>query len=309
MYKVTISALEFIKKFPDRDSARTFLELKRWNNNPSCPSCGCVDNQYKQFRGGVAGYFRCNHCNFTYTVRTGTIFERSNVPLDKWLLAIYLVVDARKGITSVQLSKEIGGTQKTAWFMLHRIREPCRSDNDSNGFLQGIIEADEIYIGGKEANKHESKKLKAGRGAVVKIAVLGMCERGGKVVAKVLNSTSKEAIHTELNASIADGAVLCTDEHRSYQGNKYVHRVVNHSAKQYVNGMAYTNGIESVWAVLKRGLYDVYHSFSAKHLQRYVDEFSYRLNEGNVRVHTMDRIDALLGKAIEKLITYAAVTA
>lgn len=306
MCKITISAYELMKRFPDEESARIYLEERRWKSNPVCPKCGCIENQYKQTREGKAGYYRCHHCKSVYTVRTGTLFERSHVPLDKWLFAIYLVVTARKGISSLQLSKEIGVTQKTAWFMLQRIREAC-SNNDHDDFLSGIIEADETYIGGKESNKHASKKLKAGRGAVGKIAVLGMRERGGYVKAKVLNDTTAKTIQSELNANISEGSTLCTDEHRSYKGNKYKHKVVNHSAKQFVDGMAHTNSIESVWALLKRGFYGIYHSFSKKHLQRYVNEFVFRLNQGNCKIHTMDRIESLLDGMFKKHVTYAGL--
>lgn len=142
-----------------------------------------------------------------------------------------------------------------------------------------------------------------------KVAVFGMCERGGRLVAKVIKSTTKATIQANLNASIEAGATLCTDEHAAYTGNKYNHKVVNHSAKQFVDGMAHINSIESVWALLKRGFYGVYHSFSEKHLQRYVGEFTYCLNEGNVRVHTLDRMDALLNKALGKRMTYSALIA
>jgi len=300
---VTVSIYQFLKKFPTEASARAYLEQQRWQGHPVCPRCGSMERIQKR---KVDGYYRCLSCKVDFTVRTGTIFERSHVPLDKWLYAMYLISTARKGISSLQLSKEIGVTQKTAWFMLQRIRQACGSGSGGyGGFLSGIIEADETYIGGKEMNKHESKKLKAGRGAVGKIAVLGMRERNGQVRASVISGTSARTIQAKVRGMVAPGSILCTDEHAAYCGmTEYHHQVVTHSAKQFVDGMAHTNGIESVWAVLKRGFYGVYHSFSEKHLQRYVDEFSYRLNEGNCKVHTLDRIDALLRKTVGKRITY-----
>lgn len=157
MAKVTISTFQLFEMFPDQEAARLYLEGRLWPMGPKCPVCGLGE----RITVRKAGFYRCNQCKEDFTVRTGTIFERSHIPLHKWLYGMYLMVTARKGISSMQLSKEIGITQKSAWFMLHRLREACGPDLDK---LRGVIEIDETYIGGVEANKHESKKLKLGRG-------------------------------------------------------------------------------------------------------------------------------------------------
>src|ERR1017187_9128339 len=163
MSKSTISTFQLFEMFPDQESARVYLETRLWPMGPRCPVCGLGE----RITVRAGGYYRCNQCKEDFTARTGTIFERSHIPLHKWLYAMYLLVTARKGISSLQLGKEIGVTQKSAWFMLQRLREACGSGDDLDK-LRGIVEVDECYIGGKERNKHEHKKLRAGRGSVGK---------------------------------------------------------------------------------------------------------------------------------------------
>jgi transposase-like protein len=300
MSKSTISTFELLDIFPDEESARVYLEGRLWPLGTVCPTCQAQD----RITPRANGYYRCNACQLDFTVRTGTIFERSHVPLHKWVYAMYLLVTARKGISSLQLAKEIGVTQKTAWFVLGRLREACGGEFEK---LQGTIEIDETFVGGKEKNKHEHKKLKAGRGSVGKTAVLGMRERGGRTVAMVVPSTDAGTVQNEIHGAVEVGSQLYTDEFGAYtdlDGLFFRHETVNHSAKEFVRGSAHTNGIESVWAVLKRGLHGVYHHASPKHLHRYVDEFTWRLNEGNVKRHSLRRLDSFVDATKGKHLTY-----
>jgi transposase-like protein len=304
--KVTISLLQLFEMFPNQETARKYLESRLWPGGAKCPVCGSTE----RITARKGGYYRCNSCKEDFTVRTGTIFERSHVPLHKWIYAMYLLVTARKGISSLQLSKEIGITQKSAWFVLHRLREACGNKLEK---LQGIVEIDEAFFGGLEKNKHESRKLEKGRGTAGKKVVIGMRERGGRTLAMPIADTTVKTIHKAIHSNVELGSTLYTDEHAAYQDFKgslfFQHDSINHSSGEYAKGPVNTNSIESVWAVMKRGMYGVYHHAEDKHLGRYAHEFAFRLNEGNVKRHTLHRLDSFVDAVAGKRITYRELTA
>jgi transposase-like protein len=207
--KVTVSTFQLFALFPDSESARVYLEGRLWPNGVRCPTCSGGD----RITARKAGFYRCNACREDFTVRTGTVFERSHVPLHKWLYAMYLLVTARKGISSMQLSKEIGITQKSAWFVLHRLREACGGDLKK---LQGIVQVDETFVGGLEANKHEHKKLKLGRGSVGKTVVVGLRDESGRTKAEVIPGTDANNLQGAIHKHVAVGSTIHTDEHAGY---------------------------------------------------------------------------------------------
>lgn len=303
MSKSTISTFELFQMFPDQEAARRYFEDQRWPEGPVCPACGERERIWTDAKRH--GYYRCNADLVIFTVRTGTIFERSKVPLHKWLYAMYLLVTSRKGISSLQLAKQIGVTQKTAWFMLARLREACGNDPTE---LAGIVEIDEVYIGGREDVKHESKRLKRGRGAVGKMPIIAGREReSGRVKAEVRPSISARNAVGFVHRHVQVGSTIHTDEAGIYSrvgGLLYKHESINHSAGEYVRGAVTTNGIESVFALLKRGIHGVYHHASPKHLHRYVGEFAFRLGDGDVSRHTLDRLASLFSAALGRRLTY-----
>lgn len=281
--------------------AGQYLEGRLWPNGTKCPSCSTTD----RIGARKNGYYRCGKCKLDFTVRTGTIFERSHVPLHKWIYAMYLLVTSRKGISSLQLAKEIGITQKSAWFVLHRLREACGKDFT---MLKGIVEVDEVYIGGLESNKHMKQRIQS---VPKKTAVVAMRERNGRTKAVVPETVSSMSVEKIIRDNVESGSTIHTDEFMAYRrvGKSFNHQTVNHVIGEYSRKDVTTNGIESVFAVLKRGLHGVYHHASPKHMCRYVDEFSFRLNEGNVKRHTWDRLDSFVNAVAGKRITYERLIA
>ena len=300
--KDVLSVFEFFEMLPDEQSAIEFIESVRWPDGVICPRCKSartkkIANQKR---------YNCNDCRRQFSVRTGTVFEKSRIPLRKWLYALYMLQTARKGISSIQLGKELGVSQKSAWFMLHRIREAMDPGLD---LLSGEIEVDEAYVGGAEKNKHANKKLHK-RWLEGKQIVLGMRERDGRIVLRPVHSGEKVVITDEVLFAIEKGATIYTDEGNAYRDLHlwYTHETINHGIGEYVRQEITTNGMESVWAIVKRAHKGVYHHWSKKHGARYLNEVAYRLVEGNVQIPIMARIRALARRSFEVQLTYKELT-
>lgn len=298
-----LSLYEFLQRFPDEKAAVAYFEKRRWNGRLVCPYCGSLDANETPKRKPMP--FWCGECKSYFSVRTGTVMEESRLPLHKWLMAMYLMLVSRKGISSVQTAKMLKVCQKTAWFLNHRIR--AAMDHRPQGVFTGEVEVDEAYVGGKITNMHKSKRPKKRGGTSGKAAVFGMREReSGEVRAVHVPRVSSAILHRTIYANVRHDTTIYSDDNSVYRGLALPHGIVAHTAGEYIKGQVHTNGIESFWAVLKRGHKGIYHKMSTKHLHRYVDEFARRFNTS--RVDTVKCIgmtaDAMLGKRL----TYKALT-
>lgn len=278
-----MNIIQIYKKFPTQAACLKHIEQVRWHGKPVCPYCRStsVSAVPKEKR------YHCNNCNISFSVTVATIFHKTKLDLQKWFLAISLVLNAKKGISARQMARDIDVNKNTAWSMLMRIRKAMREQGQ---LLSGIVEADETYIGGKNRNKHNDKKTKGGQGRSTKdkTPVFGMLERGGKVRAQKVRNTGSRSLQSLINENVKKGAHLMTDEWTAYnnlQKNDYDHSKVNHGTGQYVMGIAHTNTIESFWSLLKRGIVGQYHHVTEKHLNAYINEFCFRHNNrGNSEI-------------------------
>jgi transposase-like protein len=304
---------EAIIYFSNRDNCRDYLVARRWPNGVTCPTCGSesVTEQPKYNRWQCASH----HERRQFTLKTGTIFEDSPIGLDKWLAVMWMVVNCKNGISSYEIHRAIGVTQKSAWFMSHRVRLALGMESSEK--LSGQVEADETYIGGKARNMHRSKLAKrvaefatprTGRNQNIgKVAVMGLLERHGEIRAMVVAGTKRHHLQGEVKKHVEAGSQVYTDALRSYNqlSEQYIHGVINH-AERYVDGIVHTNGLENFWSCLKRTIGGTYISVEPFHLFRYLDEQSFRFN--NRKLTDGQRFDIASRHIIGKRLTFAEVT-
>jgi transposase-like protein len=296
--------LEAIRYFSDPDTCTAFVAQVIWPDGPFCPACACTEYSYLTTRR----VWKCKACKKQYSVKVGTIFENSPLPLSKWLPAVWLISNSKNGISSHELGRALGITQKSAWFMLHRIRLAMQTESFVR--LSGEIEVDETYIGGKARNMHAADRKRKGavqgRSTTDKVPVLGMVERGGRVKAEVVPNVKAKTLRPRVIDAVEVGSALYTDAYRSYTGLDiaYDHQTIDH-AERYVDGKVHTNSIESFWSLLKRSLSGTYISVEPFHLFRYIDERVFAFNQR--RDSDYARFEAVLGAVGGRRLTYAGL--
>lgn len=297
----TIGVVQFFNRFPTEQDAREHVERLRWGSKPICVHCGSTNVTH--VKNEKPQPYRCKDCRKHFSVKTGTIFQSAKLGLRECLYAMYLMTVSKKGISSCQLARELGCTQKTAWYLEQRIREAYEQTGQ---MLVGTIEADETYFGGKAKNMHADKRKKlTGRGTADKTAVVGVRSRESEqVVATPVKSTDASTVQSVIHTHVERGSTVYTDESRTYNrlniGGE--HESVNHSAGEYVRGKVHTNGIESFWSLLKRGYIGIFHHFSVKHLHRYVNEFAVRYNRR--KWTTIAQLDQTMRGTFYKVLGY-----
>jgi transposase-like protein len=300
--------------FNNEEAARRHYEASRWPNGPVCPRCGVVGNSVElKGKSTRPGVYNCRDCDKPFTATIGTIFERSHIPLHKWLLAIRLMSSSKKGMSAHQLWRMLGfGSYRTAWFMMHRIRESMRElhpeDADPLGGEGKTVEIDETFVGGLEKNKHRSKRQHVGTGGAGKEAVFSLVERGGKVRSHHVPAVTAATLRPILTAQVHEATFVMTDEGATAKslGRGFAkHGMVNHSIGEYVRGEIHTNTIEGYFSIFKRGINGVYHHVSQQHLKRYLAEFDFRYNERiALGVTDAERAEKLLRGTVGKRMTY-----
>jgi len=295
--------MEAIVYFSDLDVCNDFVARLRWTDGPICPRCAGTEHSFVSTRR----LWKCKACKKQFSVKVGTIFEDSPLGLDKWLAAVWLIANSKNGISSHELGRSIGITQKSAWFVLHRIRLAMQTGSFEK--IDGIAEVDETFIGGKARNMHKDKRAEkiTGTGGKDKTIVLGVLERGGQVRGAVVADRTRTTLDTYVRENVAPGSTVYTDALPSYASlsNAYEYATIDH-AEKYVDGQVHTNGIENFWSLLKRGLNGTYISVEPYHLFRYLDERMYAFN--NRDATDLGRFAGVLSAVSGRRLTWLEVT-